>query len=143
MKNLGSGSLANVTSTYSLDAASTYTYTWNVTFAAALGDVPEMTIGPADADLSSYGADVTIATVQVWMNRLVTPVAMEDLQQRHTSVFDIDCVTVDTLGVCWSGTLEINGSIKGSQEAISLVGTCVQTAASSEFAAVVTASDCT
>ncbi|CAM9522837.1 unnamed protein product, partial [Hapterophycus canaliculatus] len=39
-------------------------YTWNVTFSSALGDVPTMTIGEADADLSSVGADVQIATVQ-------------------------------------------------------------------------------
>lgn len=65
MKNLGPESIANVTSTYALDSGSTYTYTWNVTFSAALGDVPEMTIEPANADLSSVGADVQIETVQV------------------------------------------------------------------------------
>lgn len=65
MKNLGPEAVHNVTSSYSLVSGSTYTYTWNVTFSAALGDVPEMTIGAADADLSSVGADVNIATVQV------------------------------------------------------------------------------
>lgn len=65
MKNLGPDSIHNVTSTYDLVSGSTYTYTWNVTFSAALGDVPEMTIGEADADLASVGADVNIATVQV------------------------------------------------------------------------------
>lgn len=65
MKNLGPESIANVTSTYALDSGSTYTYTWNVTFSAALGDVPEMTIEAANADLSSVGADVQIETVQV------------------------------------------------------------------------------
>lgn len=65
MKNLGPDSIYNVTSTYELDSASTYTYTWNVTFSAAMGDVPEMTIGEANADLSSVGADVTVGTVQV------------------------------------------------------------------------------
>lgn len=65
MKNLGPESIYNVTSSYDLVSGSTYTYTWNVTFSAALGDVPEMTIGAADADLSSVGADVNIATVQV------------------------------------------------------------------------------
>ncbi|CAM9800578.1 unnamed protein product [Ectocarpus sp. 6 AP-2014] len=64
MKNLGPGSIHNVTSTYDLVSGSTYTYTWNVTFSAAFGDVPEMFIGEADADLSSVGADVNIATVQ-------------------------------------------------------------------------------
>ena len=65
MKNLGPESISNVTSTYALDSGSTYTYTWNVTFSAALGDVPEMTIEAANADLSSVGADVQISTVQV------------------------------------------------------------------------------
>lgn len=66
MKNLGPDSVDNVTSSYALVSGSVYTYTWNVTFSAALGDVPEMTIGPADADLSSVGADVNIATIQVY-----------------------------------------------------------------------------
>lgn len=65
MKNLGPDAIHNVTSSYALLSGLTYTYTWNVTFSAALGDVPEMTIGEADADLSSVGADVNIATVQV------------------------------------------------------------------------------
>lgn len=65
MKNLGSDDIHNVSSSYELDSGSTYTYTWNVTFSAAMGDVPEMTIGAADADLSSVGADVNIGTVQV------------------------------------------------------------------------------
>lgn len=65
MKNLGADSIHHVTSTYELDAVSTYTYTWNVTFSAALGNVPELTIEPGNADLSSVGADIAIATVQV------------------------------------------------------------------------------
>lgn len=65
MKNLGPDSIHNVTSTYELGSASTYTYTWNVTFSAVMGDVPQMTIGEANADLSSVGADVAVGTVQV------------------------------------------------------------------------------
>lgn len=65
MKNLGTDAIHNVTSTYLLQSGYTYTYTWNITFAAALGDVPELTIEPGDADLSSIGADVAIATIQV------------------------------------------------------------------------------
>lgn len=65
MKNLGPGAIENVTSAYSLQSDSAFTFTWNVTFSAALGDVPELTIEPADADLSSVGADVTIRTLQV------------------------------------------------------------------------------
>lgn len=66
MKNLGSEAIYNVTSTYELDAGATYTYTWNVTFAASMGDVPQLTVEPGDADLSSTGADITISTVQVF-----------------------------------------------------------------------------
>lgn len=65
MKNLGSGSIDAVSATYVLVSGSTYTNTWEVTFSAQLGNVPEMTIEAGDADLSSVGADVTIATVQV------------------------------------------------------------------------------
>lgn len=66
MKNLGTGSIHNVTSTHVLDSEFTYTYSWNVTFASALGDVPEMTIEEADADLSPVGSDIFISTVQVF-----------------------------------------------------------------------------
>lgn len=65
MKNLGSEAIYNVTSTYELDAGATYTYTWNVTFAASMGDVPQLTVEPGDADLSSTGAEITTSTVQV------------------------------------------------------------------------------
>lgn len=65
MKNLGSEAIHNVTSTYELDAGSTYTYTWNVTFAASMGNVPEFIIESGDADLSSVGADIAISTIQV------------------------------------------------------------------------------
>ena len=64
MKNLGPGSV-EVSSNSVLVSGSTYTNTWLVAFAAELGNVPEMTIEPGDADLSSIGADVNIATVQV------------------------------------------------------------------------------
>lgn len=67
MNNLASGSIESVSSTSALVSGSTYTNTWEVTFSAAMGNVPEMTIGEADADLSSVGADVSIATVQVPM----------------------------------------------------------------------------
>lgn len=67
MNNLAPGAIENVTSTSQLVSGSTYTYTWEVTFSAAMGNVPEMTIGDADADLSSVGANVNIATVQVCM----------------------------------------------------------------------------
>lgn len=65
MKNVGPDAIHNVTSTYTLDSWNTYSYTWNVTFSAGLGDVPELTIEPGDADLSSIGADVAITTIQV------------------------------------------------------------------------------
>lgn len=65
MKNVGPGAIHNVTSTYTLDSWNTYSYTWNVTFSASFGDVPELTIEPGHADLSSIGADVAVTTVQV------------------------------------------------------------------------------
>lgn len=65
MNNLAPGAIAGVSSTSELVSGSTYTNTWEVTFSAAMGDVPEMTIEGGDADLSSVGADVNIATVKV------------------------------------------------------------------------------
>lgn len=70
MNNLGPDAIDSVSSTSELVSGSTYTNTWDVTFSAAMGDVPQMTIGQGDADLSSVGADVNIATVQVWWTRL-------------------------------------------------------------------------
>lgn len=64
MNNLAANSI-DVSFTPALVSGSTYTNTWGVTFAAAMGNVPVMTIGEADADLSSVGAAVSITTVQV------------------------------------------------------------------------------
>lgn len=65
MNNLPDGAIAEVSFDSQQVSDSTYTNTWGVTFSAAMGDVPVMTIEAGDADLSSVGADVTITTVQV------------------------------------------------------------------------------
>jgi len=70
MKNLGSGSIDAVSASSVLVSGSTYTNTWQVTFSAQLGNVPGMTIEAGDADLSSVGADVSITTVQVYLDPL-------------------------------------------------------------------------
>lgn len=62
MNNLAPAAIEDVNQPVS---GSANTNTWYVTFSAAMGNVPEMSIEEGDADLSSVGADVAIATVEV------------------------------------------------------------------------------
>lgn len=82
MNNLAPSSIFDVTSTPDVPG-STSTTTWKVTFAAAMGSVPEMTIGDGNADLSSVSANVVIATVTVC--RMLFRDTSKTLYNKHLS----------------------------------------------------------